>query len=170
MLADRVLGSDSAPITMIDYSSLNCPHCANFTSATLPSIKLNYIDTGKVRLVTREFPLNNGSALSAAMLARCAGDRYSDAVSELYASQDMWASASDPTSILKSAVYPVMSGAVADACLADTALRNGLWAIRTSASSNGIQATPTFVINGQPYVGDMPYASFDAIFKSLLPG
>jgi protein-disulfide isomerase len=170
MLADKVIGDASAPITMIDFSSLDCSHCANFHTATLPFIKTNYVDTGKVRIVSREFPLGSGAPLSAAMLARCAGNGYARVIDLLYSTQSIWSAEANPTAALKSAVFPAMPAAVVDACLADSDLRNGLWAIRTRAVSDyGITGTPTFVINGRAYVGDMPYSSFDAVFKSLLP-
>jgi len=92
MLADKVLGSAAAPVAIIEYSSLTCPHCASFHKDTLPQIRTTYIDTNKVRLVYRDYPLDQ-AALSAAMIARCSGERYFAAVDLLFATQNAWAGA-----------------------------------------------------------------------------
>jgi protein-disulfide isomerase len=171
---DMVLGSASAPVTMIEYSSLTCSHCADFHAQTLPLIKSDYIDQGKVKLIYRDYPLDNGAALSAAMVARCSGDRFFTVVDLLYQSQATWAGSSNVTSALKSVVAPTgMTSAEVDACLARTDLRAGIQAERTAGTNTyGITGTPTFIItnNGQQVVGAMPYGTFDAIFKKLLEG
>jgi protein-disulfide isomerase len=87
MLADKVLGDRAAPITIIEYSSLTCPHCADFHALTLPQIKAAYIDPGKARLIYRDFPLDNNAALSAAMVARCSVDNYFVVLDLLYKTQ-----------------------------------------------------------------------------------
>jgi protein-disulfide isomerase len=172
---DVVLGSTAAPITMIEYSSLTCTHCADFHAATLPLIKSNYIDSGQVKLIYRDFPLDDGAALSAAMVARCSGDRFYTVIDLLYQSQAAWAGSSNVTSALKNVVAPTgMTGAEVDGCLARTDLRAGIQAMRTAGRTTyGIAGTPTFIIikeqNQQKVEGALPYGSFDAIFKGLLP-
>ena len=87
---DVVLGSDKAPVTIIEYASMNCPHCAHFTTTTYPDLKSRYIDTGKVRYILREFPLDQ-IAVAGSMLARCAGkDKYMSVVEVLFAKQPEW--------------------------------------------------------------------------------
>ena len=168
---DMVLGSAEAPVTMIEYSSLTCSHCADFHSQTLPLIKADYIDQGKVKLIYRDYPLDNGAALSAAMVARCSGDRFFTVIDLLYASQASWAGSSNVASALKSVVAPTgMTGAEVDACLARTDLRAGIQAERIQGlNTYGVTATPTFIINNSQKVeGAMPYATFASIFNNLL--
>ena len=91
-LSEMSMGPDNAPVTMIEYSSLGCPHCAAFHRDILPKIKKEYIDTGKVRLVYRDFPLGT-PALAASMIARCAGrDKFFGFIEIIYRSQDQWSS------------------------------------------------------------------------------
>jgi protein-disulfide isomerase len=173
MLADKVLGNAAAPITMIEYSSLACSHCADFHSATLPLIKSNYIDPGQVRLIYRDYPFFSSSAdLSGAMVARCSGDRFFTVIDLLYKSQATWAVSSNVANALKSVVAPAgMTSAEVDACLALGDLRTGIQAMKSKGEAEfGITGTPTFIItnNGQRVIGAWPYGTFDAIFKGLL--
>ena len=170
MLADRVLGSAAAPVTMIEYSSLTCPHCASFHATTLPQIKAAYLDTGKVRFVYRDFPLDN-AAISAAMVARCSGDRFFEVIDRLYQTQSSWTSNSSTTAGLKATVAPIgMTAAEVDACLALTDLRNGILAMKaTGQTQHAVSGTPTFIIGGQTLVGAWPFANFDTLLQSLLP-
>ena len=88
---DVMLGSDQAPVTIIEYASMTCPHCAHFSTTTFPVLKQRYIDTGKVRFTLREFPLDPLAA-AGFMLARCAGnDKYMPVVETLFAKQSEWA-------------------------------------------------------------------------------
>ena len=171
MLADKLLGDRAAPITIIEYSSLTCPHCAGFHTATLPQIKTAYIDTGKAKLVYRDFPLDT-AATSAAMVARCSGDKYFDLVDLLYRTQSSWAGSSDTKSALKKVVEAAgLSSALVDTCLASTDLRNGVQNIRSNGQSQyGVDATPTFIFNEQQTLeGAWPFSKFDEILKALLP-
>jgi protein-disulfide isomerase len=170
-LPEMVMGSATAPITMLDYSSLTCSHCADFQATTLQAIKSTYIDAGQVRVVFREFPLNNGAALSAAMVARCSADKYFTVVDLLYASQAVWAGAANVSAALKSVVAPAgVSAADVDACLARSDLKTAIQAMKTEGENKyGIAATPTFIINEKTKVeGAMPYGTFDMIFRGLL--
>lgn len=167
MLAEKSLGSPAAAVTMIEYSSLTCPHCASFHAETLPQIKTAYIDTGKVRFIYRDYPLDS-TALSAAMVARCSGDRYFTVLDLLFQAQATWVT-TNPTSAIKTVVAQAgMTGAEVDACLALTDLRNGITSIKTAGQQQyGVNATPTFIIGSQTIVGAMPFATFDAVLKSL---
>jgi len=171
MLADKVLGDRAAPITIIEYSSLTCPHCASFHTVTLPQIKTTYIDTGKAMLVYRDFPLDT-AATSAAMVARCSGDKYFDLIDLLYRTQSSWAGSSDTKSALKGiAAQAGLSSALVDACLASTDLRNGIVSIRSTGQTKyGVGGTPTFIFNEQQTLeGAWPFSKFDEVLKTLLP-
>jgi len=99
-LADRVLGDDNAPLTIIEYSSLGCPHCMAFHRDTFPMVKKDYIDTGKVRLIFRDYPLG-ARAMAAAMIARCAPEeRYFGMVNLFFLKQDEWSHAEDAMAAL----------------------------------------------------------------------
>jgi protein-disulfide isomerase len=168
MLAEKVLGSDAAPVTMIEYSSFTCPHCASFHASTLPQIKAAYIDPGKVKLFYRDFPLDN-AAMSASMVARCSGDRFFTVIDLLYRTQATWTGSGNPVDAMKSVVAQVgMSGAEVDACVALSELRNGITNVRTlGQTAHGVTATPTFIIGSQTVIGAYPFATFDAILRSL---
>ncbi len=169
MLAEKALGSATAPVTMIDYSSLGCSHCAGFHAATLPRLKSAYIDTGRLRFVYRDYPLDNSVALAASMVARCSGDNYFAALDALFKAQSSWAYSANYTAAIKVVVSPLgMTSDVVDTCLASTELRNGVVAMRDGGSQTyGIQGTPTFIINGQTVVGAQPYAVFAAMIDSF---
>ncbi len=169
------MGSALAPITMLEYSSLSCWHCADFHANTLPLIKSTYVDPGQVRIVFREFPLDDGAALSAAMVARCSADKYFTVVDLLYASQSAWAGASNVAAALKTAVAPAgVSGADVDACLARADIKAAIQAMKNQGTNDyGISGTPTFIIykvpgSTQKVVGAMPFGTFDIIFKGLM--
>jgi protein-disulfide isomerase len=168
MLADKVMGNAAAGVTMIEYSSLTCPHCASFHSATLPQIKAAYIDPGKVKLVYRDYPLDS-TAMSAAMVARCSGDRYFTVLDLLFQTQASWAGSSNPTSAIKAVVAQAgMTGADVDACLGLSDLRTSLTNMKTVGQQQyGVGGTPTFIIGSQTIAGAYPFATFDAVLKPL---
>jgi protein-disulfide isomerase len=171
MLADKVMGDPAARVALVEYASLTCPHCASFHEGTLAQIKAAYIDTGKVKLVYRDYPLDE-TALSAAMIARCSGDKYFSVLDLLYAGQGVWALSADTVGALKRAVAPAgVSSATVDACLARGDLRSGVLQIKADGLSQyGVRATPTFIVGGQMIVGDVPFADFDAILRKLTSG
>jgi protein-disulfide isomerase len=150
---DMVLGQANAPVTVIEYASMTCPHCAMFHSEELPKLKQEYIDTGKVRLVFREFPLD-GLALEAAKLARCAGpDRYFAMLDALFRQQMVWARPADkaaPLAELQRTARAVGIGEDAfRACSADKELGDEILARRLEGDQkHQIRSTPGFVING----------------------
>jgi protein-disulfide isomerase len=168
MLADKVLGNAAAPVTMIEYSSLTCSHCASFHAVTLPQIKAAYLDTGKVKLIYRDYPLDS-VGMSAAMVARCSGDRYFTVLDLLFQAQATWAGSANPTNAIKAVVAQAgMTGAEVDACLTLASLRNGITNMKTAAEQQyGVFGTPTFIIGSQTIVGAYPFATFDAVLRSL---
>jgi protein-disulfide isomerase len=168
---DHILGKADAPITIIEYASLTCPHCAAFDRDTLPSIKKDWIDTGKAKLVFRSFPFDQ-PALRGAMLASCAGpDRYFNFVDAMFKQQDTWARASDPVAALgRLAKLGGMSDDQVQACLKDEKLANRIVEIRLAAEKElGVNSTPTFFINGKKLVGDLPYDKFQEALKAAEP-
>jgi protein-disulfide isomerase len=167
---DRILGKADAPVTIFEYASLTCPHCADFEKNILPKIKADWIDTGKAKLVFRDFPLD-GSALKAAMVARCAPpERFYGFIDLLFAQQGAWATGGDPAPVLERfAKLGGMGQEKFDACMKDDALQNKILAGRLAAANDyKVESTPTFFINGKTVVGVRPDEIVDAI-KSAAP-
>jgi protein-disulfide isomerase len=165
---DHVLGDPNAPITLIEYASLTCPHCAHFSVAVLPELKKKWIDTGKVKLIYRDFPLDQ-TALKAAQLAECAGkDKYFGVIDMIFETQPKWATASDPIAELsKSLRIAGMGEAEVKACLANDAVANGVVADYRGGEAMGVNSTPTLFINGQEFKGARSVEEMDATFSKL---
>jgi len=168
-LKQRSVGDPAAPVTMIEYASLTCPHCASFHNDTYKAFKERYIDTGKVRLIYRDFPLD-GVALRAAMMARCTVEqRYFGLVQVLYKSQNNWARAKDPVAELaKIGRLAGIDQANFDACMASKELIDGILGVRQEAATAGVRSTPTFVIGGEVYPGSRSLEEFAEIIEPLL--
>ncbi len=165
--SDRILGSESAPVTIIEYSSLTCPHCASFHKDTLPQVKEDWIDAGKARLVYRHFPLD-GLALRAAAVANCLeGDRHFTFLEALFRSQERWARASDPIKALAAiAGVAGLDEATFQRCVEDEAEMNRiLERARAGAEAFDVQSTPTFVVNGRKVSGALPYEDFEKVLN-----
>jgi len=169
-LAERVIGKAEAPITIVEYASLTCPHCARFHMETLPKIKAAYIDTGKAKLIFRDFPFD-GLALRAAALARCAPqERYFAVLDTLFQQQETWSRAKDPLAAIGNiGKLAGMSQATVDACFKDTKLMDSIVQIRLDGEKQGVDSTPTFLIGGKKISGAQPFEEFDKLLKSL-PG
>ncbi len=166
---DRILGNPAAPITIVEYASLTCPHCAHFTDEVLPEIKKKWIDTGKVKLVLRDFPLDD-EAVHASMIARCAPhDRFYAFVDTFFADQSNWVTASDYRAALsRLAALGGMSKDQVDTCLKDTKLENQVLASRLVAANQlGVNATPTFFVNGTKFTGAPTVEEFDKLLSGL---
>lgn len=150
---DVVLGDADAPVTIIEYSSLSCPHCAAFHSAVLPRIKETYIDTGKVKLVPRPFPLN-APALAGSKVVACAEDS-NKFLEVLFKLQEKWAFSADFADRLKQiAQVGGMDAETVDACLADEEAEKAILESRKRAAEELIvNSTPTFFVNGEKIVG-----------------
>jgi protein-disulfide isomerase len=166
---DHVLGDPKAPITMIEYASFTCPHCAHFSIAILPEVKKKWIDTGKVKLIYRDFPLDQ-TALKAAQLAECAGkDKYFGVVDMIFDTQQKWAVASDPIAELaKSLRIAGMDDAAVKACLANDAVANAVIADYRGGEALGVNSTPTLFINGEQFKGARTVEELDATFSKLV--
>lgn len=173
MLADRVLGDPNAPITIYDYSSMTCPHCAAFHTQTLPQLKKEFIDTGKVKLVYRDFPFD-AVALRASMLARCSPpERYFGFLDVLFRSQQKWATASDPLAALgQTGRLAGVGQEEFEACMANEELINGLVQKRLDAEKQyEVGSTPTFVIvrgdRQEKIVGNQSLEQFETVINRL---
>lgn len=172
-LKDMSEGRADAPVTIIEYASLTCGHCANFYSKTLPEIRKKYIDTGKVRLVFREIVfLQDKRALAGVTLARCLPEeRYFPLVGTLFEKQQSWAFAATGAS---EALLGIASVAGLDengvkACLGNQQLVNDILANSKQATDEfGVRATPTFFINGTKYEGALTAREMSAIIDRLL--
>lgn len=161
-LPDLWMGDPKAPVTIIEYASMTCGHCAQFELTTFADLKTKYIDTGKVRYALREFPLDPLAA-AAAMLARCSGDKREAVVEFLFQQQKNWAFVNNPLQALRDTVKQTGMGPTAfEACLNDQAMFEKINQIRdTAAQKFGINATPTFFINGEKKSGEIPPAMLD---------
>ena len=167
---DRILGDPNAPVTIVEYSSLTCPHCASFHRDTLPELKKQYIDTGKVRLVYRDFPFDRLGA-TAAMLARCVDEpRFFKFVDALFAKQEEWSRAQDPFSAL--AAIGKLGGIGQqqfNACMENEAQLDTILERRLEGEQTfQVQATPTFLINGTKVEGAQSFESFKDVIESKL--
>jgi protein-disulfide isomerase len=170
-LADLALGPDNAKVTIVEYASMTCGHCMHFHTTVFPDIKKKYIDTGKIRFVFREFPLD-ARAFAASMLARCAGpDKALSMIDALFHTQADWAFVkTNPTpklfEIAKQAGFTQESF---DKCLTDQKLLDQLTAIHTKATETfGVNATPTFFINGKRFQAAPNIEEFDKVLEPLL--
>ena len=168
-LPDMVLGDAAAPIEIVEYASMTCHHCAAFHLDTLPLLKERYLDTGRARLVFREFPLDR-VALTAAAIARCAGrERFFSFIHVLFETQHSWAHAADAVAAIERILR--MSGQppdmVAD-CLENRAIVDGILAVRLDGDRKyDIRSTPTFVIAGEVHAGHLSFEQFDRLLRAI---
>lgn len=165
---EYILGSPDAPITIIEYSSLTCPHCASFHNDTLPKLKDTWIAEGKARLVYRHFPLDR-LALGAALVSNCLeGKRYFNFIELLFREQERWSTAGDPVAVL--AQLATMAGVDRerfDACLKDEAELDRILQRRQKGEEEfGISSTPTFIINGRKAQGAIDFEEFNKLLSN----
>jgi protein-disulfide isomerase len=168
---DRILGSAEAPITIIEYASLTCPHCAAFHADTLPRLKETWIADGRVRLVYRHFPLD-GIALRAAAVANCIeGARYFGFLDLLFKSQKRWAKSSDPLKALgQMARLAGLSQEKFEACANDEAELDRILERRQDGiQTYDVQSTPTLIVNGRTVTGARGFDYLENIFKEIDP-
>ena len=169
-LPDIVIGNADAPVTIVEYASMTCPHCAQFQMVIFPQLKAKYIDTGKAKYMLREFPLDN-LAVGAFMLARCAGDdRYYPMVDGLFDTQETWAVTGPEAKekLLLIARQAGFSKERFDQCLGDKVLFNKIVDTRSRGHDRfAVNSTPTFFVNGKRMKGDHQLKDFDAMFAEL---
>ena len=168
---DRILGQPDAPVTIIEYASLTCPHCATFHKETLPQLKSEFVDTGKVKMVFRDFPLDR-TALAAAGLARCMPpERFFPILSVLFGAQTNWATAADPIAALAriGKTGGLSEEEVARCTSADAHLDTVVAQRLEGEKRYQIRSTPSFVIGGKTYGGALTIDELREILKPLLP-
>jgi protein-disulfide isomerase len=163
-MAPRSFGRPDAPVKVMEFFSLTCTHCAAFSRGTMPQVTTELIDTGKLQMIYRDFPLDH-VALTAAMVARALPpERYEPFISALFASQDRWAfarGANTTEELAKLAALAGMSRPTFDATIADKGLEQAIMAEEQRAEEEfHIDSTPTFLCNGHAHAGEMSYAAF----------
>jgi protein-disulfide isomerase len=183
-LGDMVLGDAKAPVTIIEYASMTCPHCAHFSETTFPELKKRYIDTGKVRFIFREFPLDQLAA-AGFMLARCSSEtaapqgltadksspaeskRYFAMIETLFAQQKEWVVQKPLQPLLNITKQAGFSEQTFNACLKNQKVLDGIEETRQRAVQKfAVQSTPTFFINGKKFAGAL---SIEEIEKAINP-
>ena len=162
-LGDMALGADegATKVTIVEYASATCPHCAAFYKDVWPKLKADYIDTKKIRFIFREFPLND-PALAAFMIARAAPkESYFPLISVYFDTLESWAQ--DPANgLLNIAKQAGFTQEKFDATLRDEKLAKGIMEIRDGGVKFGVKGTPTFFINGTPFEGEITYDNMKA--------
>ncbi len=171
-LPEMSMGDAKAPVTVIEYASMTCPHCAHFSENTFPELKKRYIDTGKVRYIFREFPLDSLAA-AAFMLARCSGEKdstkYFALVDTLFRQQRQWAVEKPLPPLLAIAKQAGFTQDTFNACLANQKVLDGIESIRQRAVDKfKVQSTPTFFINGTAYPGALEIDEFSKLIDAQL--
>lgn len=160
-IPDMVMGSDDAPVTVIEYASFTCPHCATFHKNVFPSLRKNYIDTGKVKFIYREVYFD-GPGLWAAMLARCGGEMRYFGISDLiYERQREWTQGEGGAAIAQN-LYKIgriagLEDAAMEACLQDKDVATAMVArFQETSAADGVNSTPTLIVNGKN-IGNVSY-------------
>ncbi|WP_428528020.1 thioredoxin domain-containing protein [Roseibium sp.] len=169
-LGDKILGDENAPVTIVEYASMTCGHCANFHKRTWPDLKKDYIETGKVRFIMREFPLDP-VASAAFMLARCAPqEKYFDIVDIMFEEQRAWAFTDNPyQSLLDFSKQIGFTQESFEECLTNQGLLDAVNAVRErGANEFGVNSTPTFFINGEKHSGALSIEEMGKIIEENL--
>jgi len=167
-MSEKVLGDDDAEITIIEYASLTCPHCAQFHAEILPKIKTEYIEPGKAKLVYRDFPLDE-VALKASLLARCApDDKFFTFIDALFTQQFAWSRSNDPVEALTNlGMVGGLSKESVEACLSNEELTDYVLQVRLDGQNEyDVNSTPTVIINGKKLAH---VSSFDEVKAAIDP-
>ena len=170
-LPDLVQGKADAPVTVIEYASMTCPHCAHFHETTYPELKKRYIDTGKVRFIFREFPLDP-LATAGFMLARCGGttERYFAIIETLFDKQKEWLVQKPLQPLLAIARQTGFTEQSFNECLNDKKIQAGIEDVRLRAIKLNVQSTPSFFVNGKPMRGNAAIDDFEKAITPYLKG
>jgi protein-disulfide isomerase len=166
-IGEMAQGSETAKVTIIEYASASCPHCRDFFHDVYVPLKKDYIDTGKVRFVFREFP-HNDPALAAFMLARCAPkEKYFPMIDVFFQTQDVWLA--DPMNGLKNIAQQAgLSAEAFDACLKNQEIAKGVLDVRKGGEALGVAGIPTIFVNGALFDGERTYDAMKAKIDPLL--
>jgi protein-disulfide isomerase len=167
-MGEMALGVETAPVTIVEYASASCPHCAAFHNDVLPTLKTDYIDTGKVRLIFREFP-HNDPAMGAFMLARCAPkEKYFPLMDVYFKTQEQWLAS--PLEGLKAiALQAGFTEQTFNACLNNQEVAKAIFEVRSKGEGFGVTGIPSFFINGERYDDENTVEAFKKKIDSLLP-
>ena len=168
-LPEKQLGKDDAKVTIVEYASMTCPHCAHFAATTFPELKTKYVDTGKARYILREFPFDP-SAEAGFMLARCSKDNYFPMVDVLFKQQANWVGVNNTKdALLQISKLAGFTQESFEACLTDQKLLDDVRSVqKRGAEEFKVDSTPTFFINGKTYKGAMSIEEISAIIDPLL--
>lgn len=168
-LGDIALGADNAPVTIVEYASMTCSHCARFAVETFPKLKEKYIDTGKVRFILREFPLDPLAA-GAFMLARCTSkDKYYSLIDTLFEQQTKWAVQRPIPPLMAIAKQAGFTEQSFEECLKNQKLLDGIEEVRNRAAQKfKVESTPTFFVNGERLSGALSLEEFDKAIQPYL--
>jgi protein-disulfide isomerase len=169
-IGDMAIGDEKAPVTIIEYASMTCPHCATFHATTYPELKKRYIETGKVRFIFREFPLDQ-LALAAFLVARCSGpDKYFPMIETLFQLQKEWVIQKPLEPLMAIAKQAGMSEQAFNECLQNQKLIDGIEEVRQRAIKLNVQSTPFFFVNGKPMRGSFAIEEFEKLMAPYLKG
>mgnify|MGYP003965075199 CR=1 FL=1 len=169
---DSVLGNVNAPIEIIEFSDYQCSYCQRFHVSTFPDLKENYIDTGKVKFIYRDYPLTfHANAMPAAAAAECAGDQdmYYEMQDVIFVNLNEWSSSPEADQLF--ATYATELGldiAEFESCYASEEVQEEIKGDMRDGITAGVRATPTFFINGQKLEGAQPYSVFESVLESML--
>jgi protein-disulfide isomerase len=172
---DMVMGKADAPVTVVEYASFTCPHCGNFHRTVFDEFRKNYIDTGKVRFVYREVYFDK-FGLWAGMIARCGGEmKYFGIADLLYTTQKEWIGDAQEATIADNLRKTGLKAGIGkdqlDACLNDQVMAKAMVAnFQKQSTEDGVEATPTFIINGEKHSGEMSYEEFAKLLDTALAG
>lgn len=168
-LPDMMLGDSEAPVEIIEYASMTCPHCASFHSGVFKQLKEEYIDTGKVRFILREFPFDPLAA-AVSMLARCSGDRYFDVVDLFFEKQREWAVRDGALGKIRDLARQAgFTNESFEACLTNQELLDGINAVKDHGYRTlGVRATPTIFIDGEKLEGPRNIRAFRDVIEPKL--
>ncbi len=166
-IGEMSMGPADAKVTIIEYASASCPHCANFHKTTFQTLKKDYIDTGKIRFIMREFP-HNDAGLAGFMVARCAPkDKYFPVLGMIFEQQEMWFP-NPVEGLFKIAQLAGMSRESFDACLKNESVAKGILDVRKQAEGFGVTGIPTLFINGAKYDGGQEIEDLKKVIDPLL--
>nr|WP_244299189.1 DsbA family protein [Roseibium aquae] len=169
-LGDKSIGDENAPVTIVEYASMTCGHCANFHNETYKELKKRYVDSGQVRFIFREFPLD-AVASAAFMLARCAPeDKYFDVVDIMFEQQRAWAYTENPYNALLNFSKQIgFTQESFEQCLTNQDLLDAVNAVRERGSAEfGVTSTPTFFINGDKHTGALSIEEMSKLIEEKL--
>ena len=169
-LPDMAIGPANATVTITEFASMTCPHCAAFTEKVFPKIKTEFIDSGKVRFIFREFPLDPLAA-GASMLARCADkDKFYPLIETLFQQQTKWAVEKPIPQLMAIAKQAGMSEQTFNACLSDQKMLDAMQTEQKRATDKfGVNSTPTLFVNGKKHVGGVSIEDMAKAIDSFLP-